>query len=158
MILLRDEIEIGVAPEQVLDWLAHFQENYLAWHPDHLECRYVVGSDLFEVGAVLYVEETLHGELHRLRLRTTKVIPGRRVEYRGQFGIGGVFEVRPLNGGTLFVAELTLGLGLRALDRLVDRILQRLLPAQIEGLRQHMAEEGRNLKKWLEEGAPQPTG
>lgn len=61
MILLRDVVEIEASPEQAFDWLAHFQEDYLAWHPDHVECQYVKGTSILEVGSVLYIEEYLHG-------------------------------------------------------------------------------------------------
>lgn len=91
MILLRDVVEIEASPEQVFDWLAHFQENYLAWHPDHVECRYLKGASLFEVGSVVYVEEYVHGEFHKLKFRVTKVIPNSRLEYKAGFGIGGCF-------------------------------------------------------------------
>ena len=104
MILLRDEVRIDATPEQVFDWLAHFQEHYLAWHPDHVECRYLRGSSILEKDAILYVEEYLHGDLHRLKLRATEVIPDSRVEYMAGFGIGGAFEVQQREDGVLFIS------------------------------------------------------
>ena len=104
MILLRDEVRIDATPAQVFDWLAHFQEHYLAWHPDHVECRYLRGSSILEKDAILYVEEYLHGDLHRLKLRATEVIPDSRVEYTAGLGIGGAFEVQQREDGVLFIS------------------------------------------------------
>ena len=151
MILLRDEVRIDATPEQVFDWLAHFQEHYLAWHPDHVECRYLRGSSILEKDAILYVEEYLHGDLHRLKLRATKVIPDSRVEYTAGFGTGGAFEVQPSEDGVLFIAEVTIGLGAPGLGSLLDRMMERVLAGRIEAMEQHMAEEGENLKQWLEQ-------
>ena len=151
MILLRDEVRIDATPEQVFDWLAHFQEHYLAWHPDHVECRYLRGSSILEEDAILYIEEYLHGDLHRLKLRATKVIPDSRVEYTAGFGTGGAFEVQPREDGVLFTAEITIGLGVPGLGSWLDRTMERVLADRIEAMKQHMAEEGENLKRWLEQ-------
>ena len=123
MILLRDEVRIDATPEQVFDWLAHFQEHYLAWHPDHVECRYLRGSSILEKDAILYVEEYLHGDLHRLKLRATKVIPDSRVDYTAGFGTGGAFEVQPREDGVLFIAEVTIGLGAPGPGSWLDRMI-----------------------------------
>ena len=151
MILLRDEVRIDATPEQVFDWLAHFQEHYLAWHPDHVECRYLRGSSILEKDAILYIEEYLHGDLHRLKLRATKVIPDSRVDYTAGFGTGGAFEVQPREDGVLFIAEVTIGLGAPGLGSLLDRMMERVLAGRIKAMEQHMAEEGENLKRWLEQ-------
>jgi hypothetical protein len=150
MITIRDVAHIETSAEQVLEWLAHFQENYLAWHPDHTACRYLKGTSLLEEGAVITIEEILHGDRHRLKLRTTKVIPDRRVEYRGSFGYGGAFEVRPVGDEAEFIAELYFGIEHPVLGALLDGLLERLLSRQIEGIRRHVAEEGENLKRLLE--------
>jgi uncharacterized protein YndB with AHSA1/START domain len=153
MILLRDVSEIEAPPERVFDWLVHLQENYIAWHPDHVECRYLRGTSLLELGSVLYIEEYLHGELHKLKFRTTKVIPNSRLEYKAGFGIGGAFEVRPQEDKALFIAEMTMGSSLPLVEPLLDRLLEKLLSDNLEAMKQHMAEEGENLKRLLEQDA-----
>ena len=150
MILLRDVVEIDASSEQVFDWLAHFQENYLAWHPDHVECRYLKGTSILEVGSVLYIEEYLHGQLHKLKFLSTNVIPNTRLEYKAGFGIGGAFEVKPQGNHVLFIAEITFGSGFPVLGWLLDRMMQKLLSDRLEAMKQHMAEEGENLKQLLE--------
>ena len=154
MILLRDTVEIEASPEQIFDWLAHFQENYLTWHPDHVECRYLQGTSILEEGSVLYIEEVLHGQLHRLNLRATQVTPNTRLEYQAGFGIGGAFEIKPRGDYVAFVADVTLGLETPLLGWIIDWVMQKLMSSRLEAMKQHMAEEGKNLKQWLERGKP----
>ena len=149
MILLRDAIAIETSPEQVFDWLAHFCVHYRDWHPDHVSCRYVKGAAL-EVGSVLYVEEYLHGKLHKLTLRITHVVPNASLEYKLAFGMRGRFSVQPRAQSVLFVAELAFGWRIPVLGGLLDAVMRLLLTGRLEALRQHMAEEGRNLKRLLE--------
>jgi hypothetical protein len=149
VIWLRDAIEIKASPEQVFEWLAHFQKNYLAWHPDHVACRYLKGTSL-EVGSIIYTEEYLHGQLHKLKFQVTQVIPDSRVNYKVTFGLGGAFIVEPHEDYVRFIAEIYMGSRLPLLGWCIDLILQTLLVRQIEALKQHMAEEGESLKRLLE--------
>ena len=151
MILLEDTVDIKASPEQVFEWLDHLPENYLAWHPDHVACRYLKGSSVLETGSILYVEEYLHGQLHRLKLRTTKVIPEVRLEYKAGIGIAGAFEVKSQGSTVLFKAEILLGTNLPGMGWVLDWIIKTLLSDRLGALEQHMVEEGLNLKKLLEE-------
>ena len=150
MILLRDEIEIKAPPEKVFDWLKHFKENYLNWHPDHTECRFVKGSSILEIGSVLCVEEYLHGKLHKLKLRPTKVISNSLLKYKAGFGIRGAFEIKPKENSLLFIAEICIGSKFPVLGWIFDKIMHHLLSDRLEALKKHMAEEGENLKRLLE--------
>lgn len=70
MINLKDSIEIKATPEKVFEWLVQRlkdKESYQAWHPDHVDIRWIKGEPLQE-GSILYAEEYLHGDLHRLIL------------------------------------------------------------------------------------------
>jgi len=80
MITLRDSIEIKTTPEKIFDFFVHFEENYLAWHPDHVK-SYWIGKPAKE-GSILYCEEYLHGKLHRMKFRITKVELNRKIEYK----------------------------------------------------------------------------
>lgn len=150
MLLLHDTIEIQTTPDQIFQWLGHFQENYLAWHPDHVKCFYMKGKAL-EVGSEIYVEEYLHGELHRLKLRITKVVPMSRVEYKAGLGMGGAFIVLPQTKGILFTAEIYMGISIAILTLMFDKVLVKLFSKQIKALEQHMMEEGQNLKMLLKD-------
>ncbi|NIM51343.1 MAG: hypothetical protein GTN62_11600 [Gemmatimonadales bacterium] len=154
MISLRDEIDIEAPPERVWEWLSHLPENYRAWHPDHVRCQWLRGEPL-QVGSVLYMEEYLHGKLHKLRARTTSAIPGQEVHYRLAPGMSGTFRVTPRTHGTRFTAELRFGFRRPMLGALADLLLSRLLGSRLATHKIHMEEEGKNLKQFLE-SAPGP--
>ncbi|HCB50283.1 MAG TPA: hypothetical protein DEP47_12375 [Chloroflexi bacterium] len=128
-------------------------EEYKSWHPDHVACRVVHGSVL-EVGSEIECQEYLHGKLHSLRFRMTKVIPDRRVEFVIERMGRGAFEAQANDDTVTFVAELDIGSTAPIVGRFVDFIISRLFNQRIESMRQHMAEEGRNLKTILEYGSP----
>jgi uncharacterized protein YndB with AHSA1/START domain len=82
--IIENSIEIKAPPEKVYEWLIQrfeSSENYGAWHPEHVSVHWIKGSSAQE-GYVLYVEEYLHGELHKLKSLITKIEPNRRIEYR----------------------------------------------------------------------------
>jgi hypothetical protein len=151
MITLRDAIEIKASPEQIIEFFLNFKENFYAWHPDHVECRYLTPGPLKE-NSIIYIEEHLHGELHKLKLHITKIQPNSRIEYETFLGTKGIFIIEPRETGTLFTAELHMGTRIPLLGKLVDRITRMSLSHHLEGLQQHMAEEGQNLKRILEQG------
>jgi len=128
-------------------------EEYKSWHPDHVACRVVHGSVL-EVDSEIECQEYLHGKLHSLRFRMTKVIPDRRVEFVIERMGRGAFEAQANDDTVTFVAELDIGSDAPIVGRFVDFIISRLFNQRIESMRQHMAEEGRNLKTILEYGSP----
>jgi len=151
MISFRDKVEIRTTPRRLFCWLGRLPEVYAAWHPDHVACRVVSGS-MLEVGSVIECEEYLHGKLHSMRLRMTKSIPDRRIEYVIQ-GMGrGAFEAEVDRDTVGFIAELDIGLNAPIVGRLFDLIFHWVFPRRIEAMRQHMAEEGQNLKAILESG------
>ncbi len=106
-------------------WLADLPQHYTAWHPAHTRCGYAKGHCL-ETGAVLAVEEELHGRPHRLRLRATEVVQNRLVRYSSP-GTRGVFRLEEVNGGTRFTATLGFGVAVPILGRIAGSNLKRLL-------------------------------
>ena len=150
MIRLQDQIEIRTTPEQIWSWLDDLPQVYQSWHPDHVDCRMLHGS-LLTVDSEVECQEYLHGKLHTLRFRMTKVIPNKRVEYVVD-GLGhGAFETQTSKGGWVhFVAELDIGSDTPIIGWTVDNIFQWFFNARLESMRQHMREEGQNLKAILE--------
>jgi len=93
-----------------------------------------------------------------MRFRMTKVIPERRLEFAIE-GMGrGAFEGRVAGDAVSFVAELDIGSDLPLIGSLFDILFRYFFRQRIEAMRQHMAEEGRNLKAILETGAPPSIG
>lgn len=151
MISLRDSIVIHTTSQQLFAWLGRMPEEYKSWHPDHVACRILHGS-ILEVGSEIECEEYLHGKLHSMRFRMTKVIPDKRVEFDVK-GMGrGAFEAQTNGNIVRFVAELDIGSDAPIIGRLFDFIFSHFFNRRIESMRQHMAEEGRNLKAILESG------
>jgi len=150
MIILKDTVEIKAPPEQIFKFFVHFKENFPAWHPDHVECRYLTPGPLRE-DSVIYIEEYLHEKLHKLKLRITKIEPNSRIEYKTFMGTTGVFIVEPRGAETLFTAEMHVGTKIPLVGELIDRIMRIFLSRQLEGINRHIAEEGQNLKRLLEE-------
>lgn len=145
MITLGDSIEIKATPQKIFDWLVHFDENYKAWHPDHVECYWLKGKPA-EEGSILYVEEYIHGSLHKMRLRITRIEPARRTEYKTLFPMSiicpeGSFIIEPKGASCIFTATLSLRF---------SKMFSRLAKDRVEALKKHMKEEGENLKRLLE--------
>jgi hypothetical protein len=151
LIELRDSIRIQTTPEQLFNWLESMPQEYGYWHVDHIACRVIKGS-MFQPGSEIECKEYLHGKLHTMRFRPTRVDPGRRMEYEIVALGRGAFEVIPKGEEVEFVAELGLGSDFPIVGRLVDAVLRALLGRRLEAMRQHMREEGQNLKKILESG------
>lgn len=149
MILLHDKIEIDKPPAHLFNWFERLDENYLSWHPDHVSCLFLSDGPLRE-GSVVYCEEYLHGKLHKLEFQVTRFLPNFRIDYDVNAVMKGAFIFEPVDGHTLFVAEILFGLDLLLVGRVVDAILQRIFRSRIRNLKQHMAEEGRNLKDLIE--------
>jgi hypothetical protein len=153
MILLRDTIEIQTTPGRLFAWLGGMPQTYTSWHPDHVACRVIHGS-MLEVGSEIECQEILHGKLHSMRFRTTKVVPEKRVEFVIE-GMGrGAFEAEVSGDVIRFAAELEIGSDTLIIGPFFDFIFPLLFNRRIEAMRRHMAEEGRNLKAILESCSP----
>jgi hypothetical protein len=151
LIKLRDSIRIQTTPRQIFNWLASMPQEYVSWHPDHVACRIIKGS-LLGPGCEIECQEYLHGRLHTMRLRLTRVDPRKRMEYEIP-GLGkGAFQVIPKDGEVEFVAELGLGTEFPIVGPLADVVLRALFSRRLEAMRGHMREEGQNLKKIIESG------
>jgi hypothetical protein len=157
MISLRDSIEIHTTARQVFAWLESMPKEYGSWHPDHIACQVVHGS-MLEVGSEIECEEYLHGKLHSLRMRVTKVVPNKRVEFAVERMGRGAFEVLTNNDTVRFVAELDIGTASPVFGPLFDYIFSWFFHQRIEAMQRHMAEEGKKLKAILESDLPFGTG
>jgi hypothetical protein len=149
LISLADSIEIQTTPSRLFSWLANMPKEYLSWHKDHVSFRVIRGS-MLEVGSEIESEEYLHGKLHSMRFRMTKVVPNERLEFSIE-GMGrGAFRVHA-NGDTVrFVAELNIGSDIPILGTVFDFLFSRFFSNRIDDMRQHMVEESENLKAILE--------
>lgn len=149
MITLKDSIEVKATPEKVYAWLlARFKDkkSYQAWHSDHVDIRWIKGEP-FQEGSIIYAEEYLHGVLHKLKFRITRIVPNKVIEYRALFPLSmlapeNTFQIEPKGKNScIFIATGSLRIPQWLFERFNNRI---------EAARRHMREEGENLKKAVE--------
>ena len=146
MITLKDTMEIKATPERIFECFVHLEENYRAWHPDHVKCRWLKGKPPAEEGSILYAEEYLHGKLHKLTFLMTKIEPNRKIEYKLLFPMSlicpkGSFIIEATEGSCIFTATLSFRFGW---------LFSKLAKNRVEAIKKHIKEEGENLKKLLE--------
>lgn len=151
MITLRDTIEIRTTPEKIFDFFIHFRDNFKAWHPDHVRCWYLEDGPLGE-GSVFYVQEYIHTKLLTLEFHVTRLVQYSRIEYKIPPIVRGTFAIERRDSSALFTAEIHFGTEAPLFGKLLDRILHMFMDRRLKALKQHMVEEGRNLKRILEEG------
>ncbi|WP_135611634.1 SRPBCC family protein [Methanococcoides sp. AM1] len=150
MLTLKDSVTINRPPEVIFEWLSHFTENYTSWHQDHVIAKWISGGN-FEKGSVLYSEEYLGGKLDKLSFEITGFKKGELIEYKVLFphsmiSPGGSFSVEPLSGNScLFTATLSFRFGW---------LFSKIAKKRVNAIREHMREEGVNLKSLLEDPDP----
>jgi hypothetical protein len=149
--ILEDRTLIEAPPEAIFQFFEKMDENYLAWHPDHVAFRWTKGRGL-EPGVEFSFEEHIGGKLLRKTVRFTRIVPGRLIEFVPTWWLMRLlmprlsFEVRPEGqpegeGASLFIARIRIRTG---------PIGARLNRREFNAVRQHMKEEGENLKRILE--------
>ncbi len=152
-VVLEHSIEIGTTPEKVFEFLSNFvdDESYRAWHPDdHVALRWLEGSP-WQEGSVVYAEEYIDGELHKLTFLVTRVVPNREIEYvpasrfHRRYAPKYTFSAEPTDAGCVFRAAVHARIPL-----LLRLLSKRKIERGLSSVRKHMKEEGENLKRMLE--------
>lgn len=148
MTTLKDSIEIRTTPEIAFNGLIKVfssQEYFKKWHKDHVKCCWIKGQP-FEVGSVLYCEEYLHGDLHKMKFIGTKNEQNRKIEYKLLFPTSiicpkGSFIIKSKERSCIFTATLSFRFGW---------FFQKFAKSRVEAVTKHMKEEGENLRELLE--------
>ena len=148
MIVIKDTVTIKTTPSDAFHWFENLDEHYLSWHPSHVSCCYLKKHAL-EPGAVLYAEEYLHGKLHKLKFYIKDLIPDQEFQYRIMPGIHGRFWFLENEEGVDVQAEVRIGWDSPFVGRFIDIVLNLLFSNIFNDLRQHMGEEGANLRSLL---------
>jgi hypothetical protein len=153
MIKLKDSIEIKAIPEKVFEWLIQHmrdKESYQSWHPEHVDIRWIKGEPL-EEGSIMYIEEYLQGYLHKLKFRITKIESNRMIQYRPLFPLsiiatGNTFNIEKKGeDSSVFTAE-----GCIRFPLWLFKKIHKNHEGKLKASKQHMKEEGENIKKALE--------
>jgi hypothetical protein len=99
---------------------------------------------------VVHCEEYLHGKLHKLEFKITRVLLNYRIDFKVNADMRGTFLFVSFDDHTLFGADILFGIDRPLVGQLVDAILPHVFSRHIRDLKEYMAEEGRNLKKLIE--------
>jgi hypothetical protein len=152
-LILTDSIEIKAKPEDIFGFFTGLvdDQSYRAWHPeDHVSVRWMKGKP-WEVGSVVHAEEYIHGKLRKLKFFVTKVVPNETIEYapvsrflRIYFPKNS-FTIEKKDGTCVFTASGTYRVGW-----LARTFAKRRLESALSRVKEHMKEEGENLKRILE--------
>lgn len=146
--LLEVETKTEAAPEDVYAFFEQVEDNYLDWHPDHITFRWVTGEGL-EVGNEAYLEEEIAGDIKKQTIRYTTVEPPNRIVFHPTSRLLRLilphisFTIEPVMEGSQVTQRLKIRTG---------PIGRRLNRDEFDAVRQHMKEEGDNLKRIVESG------
>lgn len=147
---VESAVDIDAPTERVWDFFYRIGDNYTAWHRGaHHDWRWKKGAPLAP-GSVADAEETVGGHRSRIRVRVIESLKEQKVALKPAWPVSFMcprieWHLEPNGSGTRFVARTHFRFGwlfLRFKRPTVDRILYHT--------RQHMLEEGQNLKKLLE--------
>jgi len=150
-IFVTNSVEIQAKPEQVFAFLYNLKtdEDYRAWHPDHVAFRWEEGAP-WQEGSVAYAEEYLHGKLSKAKFVVTKHVPNQEIVYvpvsrvmRWLIPEMG-FSVTAKGEGALFTASLR-----GRMPLLLKALLGKKLQEEFSSIKVHMQEEGETLRKAL---------
>jgi len=142
---LEESILIDAKPEIIWNWLLKITDNYCEWHPSHIKAFWKQGNPS-EIGSVMYAEEFIGDELLKMSSKLTKLIPNCLYEFKTVGHVKllmphGTFEIIPKGNKSIFKATLDFRMG---------KLLSKIAKKKVAQIKQHMIEEGENLKKILE--------
>lgn len=155
MITIKEETIINVNPESIFNFLTRIDSLYKTWHPkDHIFCN-VIYKDLNEHGCVFHFLEKVGGFPLYLIVRVSKIERNEYIEYKPIFplsifnlGMGSFTIERVSDKLSKLTAYVEYGSGVP----LMDKIIQRFVKTAV--IKNHIHEEGQNLKNYLEHKSP----
>ena len=151
-VILTDSIEINASPGQIYEFFMNLNhDTYKQWVPgDHVAFCWLKGKP-WQKGAVVYAEEYMHGKLHKLKFRIEEVVPEKKIVYAPASWLLRIyfpknsFSMEKTNGACIFTASVHLRIG-----RIGKWLAKNHIREGLASVKEHMREEGENLKKLLE--------
>jgi hypothetical protein len=146
---LVSSTSIRTTPEEVFVFFANMAENYTRWHPDHVLFRWIGKGGLY-ADARFYFEERIAGKLLKKRVRFTRIVPGRLIEFAVTNPLFRLvlpsiaFAIEPEGDGVRVTQTICIRTG--PIGAWLNR-------KEFAAVRKHMDEEGENLKRILEADA-----
>ena len=152
-VFINDSIEINTTPEKIFKFLENLKDDksYCAWHPkDHKSMKWIEGEPWKE-GSIVYAEEYLNNELHKLKFTIIKYSANKEIVYvpTSRFLRRYVprlsFLVEKIGEKCVFKASMHYRSPL-----LLRLFAKRHLKKDLNSVKKHMKEEGENIKYVLE--------
>lgn len=147
--ILEDRAKIRTTRQQAFRFFEEMDRRYLDWHPDHVAFRWVKGGALRK-GSEFYFEEYIAGKLLKKTVRLTNVVENEHVEFVPTWWLMRTFLPRMLfhihEEGQHCVVTAQIHLRTGPLARWLNR-------KDLAAVRKHMAEEGENMRRILEQAA-----
>jgi hypothetical protein len=146
--ILKDSIKINAPAQAIFQFFEEMEKHYRDWHPDHVKFQWISNGGLKE-GEVSYFEEYIAGQMKKMQTVYTEVVPNQYIEFVPKFWLYKLFLPRMLfrieqdSDGCWFTAENHIRIG---------PIGAKMNKKELQAVRQHMKEEGENLKRIMEEG------
>ncbi len=144
--ILHSETLIEASPADVFSFFDNMDKNYVAWHPDHHQFEWRKGRGC-EVGNVFFFNETVAGQAQPKEVVFTEVKRDRLIAFAPTNRFFRLFlprisfQMEPVGPHTNLVATLILRFG---------PLAQWIKRRELGLVRQHMHEEGENLKRMVE--------
>lgn len=148
MITMTQRTRIPASAERLWEFFEHLDENYEAWHPEHLRWRTIRGKPL-HAGTVWFGDEWVGPLRVASRFFITDHEPGSYFAYRVGFparliGTGGSFRLEAEGDGDCELIETVhLGYSAPVFGWLLDLAIRVFLP--LAEFRRHIREEGESL-------------
>lgn len=147
--LLEDVADIQAPPESIFGFFQQMENLYLDWHPDHVTFKWVHGHGLAE-GNTFYFEEYIAGKLLKKHVRLTKIVPNEYIEFAPTNRLIRLvlpemsFRIEPIGEQCRLRARIRVRVG--PIGAWLNR-------REFDAVRQHMQQEGANLKAIIEQTA-----
>jgi hypothetical protein len=154
IMIIEDSIEINASAENVFNCLLQNirdKESYRAWHSEHKDIQWLKGPPLSE-GSIMYIEEYLQGFLLKQKYKIIKIVPNKEIKYRVLFPLSLIapenkFYIKTTGENScIFTAMGKINMPTWLFYR-----LHKSHKHKLEASKQHMKEEGKNLKKAAEQ-------
>ena len=149
--VLKHSIEIDAPTEKVWDFFYNIEKNYKIWHPeDHILFKWTKGNPL-EVGSTIYSEQSMNGEIAKLKGACTEIVPNRKIVFKLDFPTSFMcpkieWLIEPKGKKSIFTAVTYYKFG-----RLFLKFSKDKVDYILETTQKHMKEEAENIKLILDE-------
>lgn len=146
--ILEETTTIDASPTAIFGFFEDMDANYRRWHPDHEAFRWEEGSTL-ATGATATFTERIGGHRQEKTVRFTAVEPPRYLEFHPTGRLERLllphisFTIEPTADGSATTVRQRLRVRTGPIGAWLNR-------REFDAVREHMREEGRNLKRLLE--------